>query len=549
MLSPPLAALVAVSLLVTIYRVLRGRPSAAIRRLRGPPSPSVLLGHERALSIQAEAGELESKWLHEYGPTWRIAGYFGTNALMTADPKALQHIYHKSGYSYQKTMSQNFVGTLMSGPGIIVSSTTGMDHQRHRKIMNPAFSAAHLRSFLPLIQGFSSKLTDIWRAELTSDTNGGEMTTMVNTWFSRVTLEIVGEAAFNYRYGALDEGDRSPICKAYENFFKDVGYNPPFIFGLFRATWDYLPQSILNAFLYIPFEPFTRIRGVRDLYTEYGKQILHEQRTEYDVEKPGNSKDIMSLLVKANASGDAKTRLSDAELMAEMFTLTAAGHETTGTTLTFLAYELARHPEYQDRMRDEILATRARVEARGDPEFTMDDLDSLTLTLNAIKETLRMHNVVPYLPRQATKDDVIPLQYPVVSVTGETITEVPVCAGQVIYTSFAAYHRLKDVWGEDADEWNPDRWSRPEIGKQTNVGVFANLMTFSAGLRGCIGWRFSIIEMQAIVAELCANFQFSLPSEKVIIKRAPLGISMGPMIVGQEELNVAMPLKISFVSQ
>ena len=183
-----------------------------------------------------------------------------------------------------------------------------------------------------------------------------------------------------------------------------MGYNPPFIFGLFRATWDYLPQSILNAFLYIPFEPFTRIRGVRDLYTEYGKQILHEQRTEYDVEKPGNSKDIMSLLgeylvtsylivssdrllcpVKANASGDAKTRLSDAELMAEMFTLTAAGHETTGTTLTFLAYELARHPEYQDRMRDEILATRARVEARGDPEFTMDDLDSLTLTLNAIK--------------------------------------------------------------------------------------------------------------------------------------------------------------------
>ena len=55
--------------------------------------------------------------------------------------------------------------------------------------------------------------------------------------------------------------------------------------------------------------------------------------------------------------------------------------------------------------------------------------------------------------------------------------------------------------------------------------------------------------MQAIVAELCANFQFSLPSEKVVIKRAPLGISMGPMIVGQEELNVAMPLKISFVSQ
>ena len=106
MLSPPLAALVAVSLLVTIYRVLRGRHSAAIRRLRGPPSPSVLLGescfrddrgprasrtdelrmlgHERALSTQNEVGELESQWLHEYGPTWRISGSFGVSPQESA---------------------------------------------------------------------------------------------------------------------------------------------------------------------------------------------------------------------------------------------------------------------------------------------------------------------------------------------------------------------------------------------------------------------------------------------------------------------------------
>ena len=55
--------------------------------------------------------------------------------------------------------------------------------------------------------------------------------------------------------------------------------------------------------------------------------------------------------------------------------------------------------------------------------------------------------------------------------------------------------------------------------------------------------------MQAVITELLANFQFSLPSEKMTIKRAPMWIAMAPMIVGQEELNVAMPLKISFVSQ
>ncbi len=149
--------------------------------------------------------------------------------------------------------------------------------------------------------------------------------------------------------------------------------------------------------------------------------------------------------------------------MAEMFTLTLAGHETTASTLTFLTYELAKHPEYQARLRKEIQDRRALVMSRGDASFSMEDLDSLTLTMNAIKvhllvthmsnpqalligfhtlqETLRFHPIVSYLPRVATKDDVIPLAYPIVSTTGETISEIPVHAGQVIFPSFMAYQR------------------------------------------------------------------------------------------------------------
>ena len=68
-----------------------------------------------------------------------------------------------------------------------------------------------------------------------------------------------------------------------------------------------------------------------------------------------------------------------------MFTLTLAGHETTSSTLTFLFYELSRHPEYQARMREEIRSVRAQITARGGNEFTIEDLDSLTLMMNAIK--------------------------------------------------------------------------------------------------------------------------------------------------------------------
>ncbi len=60
-----------------------------------------------------------------------------------------------------------------------------------------------------------------------------------------------------------------------------------------------------------------------------------------------------------------------------------------------------------------------------------------------------MHNIVPGLPRVASKDDVLPLMYPIVSTTGESISEIPIRAGQVIHTSYAAYHRyvtLPDNW-------------------------------------------------------------------------------------------------------
>lgn len=89
--------------------------------------------------------------------------------------------------------------------------------------------------------------------------------------------------------------------------------------------------------------------------------------------------------VKANASEEPRGRLSDEEMKAQMQTLTLAGHETTASTVSWMLLELARHPEYQARLRAEIRARREVMEARGDIRFTVEDLDSLTLLNNAIK--------------------------------------------------------------------------------------------------------------------------------------------------------------------
>ncbi|KAM5543943.1 hypothetical protein V8D89_002560 [Ganoderma adspersum] len=415
--------------------------------------------------------------MKEYGSTWRTRGVFGADVLMTVDPKAIQHVFHKSGYNYTKKTSQNFMGYFIAGPGIV--TMLGEDHHRHRKIMHPAFSAPQLRSFLPLFQRIAGKLSEKWKGELVAT---GELELMMNKWLSRATLDVIGEAAFDYDYNALDAGGRSNLSKAYDNLFKDIDYQPSNATILFRSAWDYIPMPLLKLIKYLPANPFMRLRNLNNLFGEYGKQILREQGPEVDAERKVNSKDVMSILIKANSSADAKTRLDNEEFIAEMATLTIAGHETTASTLSFALYELARHPEYQERMRQEIRVARAKVMSRGGTEFTTEDLDSLTLSVNAIKasgveiETLRLHPIATGLPRVAVKDDVIPLAHTIVSTTGATISEIPIKAGQVLYASFAGYQRLPQVWGQDADEWNPDRFLRIEMAKQpATVGVFANL--------------------------------------------------------------------------
>jgi cytochrome P450 len=169
-------------------------------------------------------------------------------------------------------------------------------------------------------------------------------------------------------------------------------------------------------------------------------------------------------------------------------TLIVAGHDTTSNTLTWTLWELAKNQKAQECLRAEIAAMRAK--KTGNAAFTTADYDSMPFLNAVIKEGLRMHPVIPLLFRKAGKDDIIPLAQPVTTKEGRVIREIPVSKGQSILCSSAGYNRSETVWGNDADTWKPERWINME--KQSyNVGMTANIMSFGAGLKGCIGWKFS----------------------------------------------------------
>ncbi|KAG2756654.1 cytochrome P450 [Suillus brevipes Sb2] len=538
------------------YIAWRNRRRHTLKDIRGPPSPSFWTGHEKVHLNTKQVGDLEFQWVREYGPTWMAKGCLGEEVLWTADPRALQYVFHTSGYRFSKRTVAVEITRLFTGESIL--SADANDHQRHRKIMNPAFGAAQLRTFLPLFRHSAARLSQRWKDMIQLEEKS---TINVHKTLSRMTLDVIGEAAFDHRFGVLDEtGVEHELVQAFNNLFVDTLLNPSSWDVIFKSTWRFLPQPVLRCLKYLPYREYRRFSTYLQTAMHTGKTIVNEKAG--STEK--GSKDIISILVQSNLMEDARAQLSEREILSQIATLLVAGHDTTASTLTWLLYELSKHPEDQQRIRDEIKTARANAEARGDDDLLPSDFNNMNFTNAVIKEGFRLHPIVPTLVREADSDDVIPLSHPIETKSGKIINEIPISKGQGITASICTYNRLQSLWGEDADEWNPNRFL-DEGREKGSLGVYANLMTFcklfkapalssinltlfqtkAAGLRACIGWRFALLETQAVLVELVENFEYRFP-EGVEVIRLNAGL-MAPMIEGKMDEGLQMPLEVSVI--
>ncbi|KAF9259764.1 hypothetical protein L218DRAFT_1056478 [Marasmius fiardii PR-910] len=89
----------------------------SLKFLRGPPTPSWLLGYEFALIGLRKVGEPDDNWTRDYGYAFRVPGCYGEDVLMVSDPKALQHIIHESAYRYPKAKDADQLFHKLFGPG------------------------------------------------------------------------------------------------------------------------------------------------------------------------------------------------------------------------------------------------------------------------------------------------------------------------------------------------------------------------------------------------------------------------------------------------
>ncbi|KAJ7890926.1 cytochrome P450 [Mycena olivaceomarginata] len=455
------------------------RRKNSLRTIPGPIVPSWIFGNMLELMLPPTYGEKEFAWQKMYGTVYRVTGCFGQQRLVISDPLALQHVIKSVNFHHaQRKAAANIA--LYGAKS--VPSLQGEEHRRLRAALSVGFTAATVSEYQAVLERIARRASDELEGSSGKAIN-------VCPLLGRAALSAASELVFGI--GELDEdlvGDilkimpRWPGQSKSEILIDGIGARFPMFF---RAARLYLGS-------------FNLLRQVQAQATQVGREVLRERVAAMESGTVDLGHDLYTKLL-ANTSSNKK-KLTDDEITAQTSVLLVAGHETTANTLAFGLLELARNPEFQEKLREEVNTRQGNV-----------GYDSLPLLNAFIKEVLRVYPAAALRERVALKDEIIPLSEGIITTTGHRITQIPIRKGDQVMLALASYQRLQSLWGDDADSFNPYRWIEGKVNQGEAIGPYANLLSFFGGPHVCPGWRFAVLEMQVILSEMTRNFCFTLP--------------------------------------
>ncbi|KAJ7242990.1 cytochrome P450 [Mycena rebaudengoi] len=512
--------------------------TSPLRALPGPKSANWIVGN--FFRLNANEAAVTTRWREEFGPNFLFATLFNEKELYTSDIKAINHITSNATI-YQKGPTSLRVLAALFGRGIL--SVENDEHRNqagfHSSNNNPAFGMIQIRRQTEIFVERSILLRDLWIRETKTGKDSkqiGDDKKMarieVSHWLDRAALDMIGHAGFNYQFNALaSNGQQNKLNRAVNQIFHSP--NTPRMFA-----WR-IVQAMVPVLRFLPFPGLKAFDSAQATLFETSNQLLLDGKaalkatgSEKDI---SSRRDLFSLLLKANMETDlpGTSRLSDAEVVAQIPAFLVAGHETTSTALSWALHELSLNSGCQTKLREELLTVSS-------DNPTVEELNALPYLQQVIQETLRVHAPVVGVRRMAMADDALPLGTPYTDKNGVIQDSLPIRKGQRIYIPLLAVNIDKTLWGEDAAEFKPERWEHLPGTVQAIPGVWSNLMTFFAGPHHCIGFRFSLAEQKAALFTLIRAFEFepAVPKGDIGSISAP----QRPFVLSEREKGDQMPL-------
>jgi len=459
----------------------------------------------------------------------------------------MKHILKENVFSYDKGVLSEILEPFM-GQGLIPAPFSVWKDRRRALV--PGFHTAWLNRMVRMF----CECTDRLDSKLETAAASGEVINMEENWNS-CSLDIIGKAVFNYDFGSVEK--LSPVVEAALGALREAEHRSTFYFPYWKipglgAEWP-IPALVPRQRKFQ--KDMSLLNGVLD------ELILNvvSQREETDLDAllnkdydNVNDPSLLRFLVDMRGADATQKQLRD-----DLITLLIAGHETTGSMLTWATWLLAQHPEAQAKMQreiDEVLQGR-------DPSF--EDMKKLEAVRMVVTETLRLYPEPPILIRRAIEPDTLPLAHAV----GGGLQEKPVkiIKGTDFFLSVWNLHRSSLLW-DNPDGFDPDRWLKPtpkHIVDKFNEGrtpeqlwkgyrpdpttLYPNelladyaFLPFGAGPRKCLGDQFAMMESVVMLAKIFAKYEFTLEGTHNPLSAvdSDIGMTFGATIHSANGLNV-----------
>ncbi|KAJ7891219.1 cytochrome P450 [Mycena olivaceomarginata] len=382
------------------------------------------LGHDY-LVAKNEVGVEYGRWTRIFGPVFRIkSALWQDDVVIISDHAAVKHIFGQA-YTYIKSPAFQPVVVKVVGRGVVWAE--GDEHKFQRKMVSPAFSISAVKKMAPRVMTCVERLIQ----RMQNDCKNGGVFNMCD-YIPAVTLDIIGTVGFGY-----DFGPESPEGKA----ILDAWHTDVALFSSFAGFLAPIVIGVAPWITKLPIKELTEDSTAKKVIHQVGRKMLQE---------PPNldGTDMFSILVRESWQGKSRPHaergLDDATLLDNH-----GRFETTSGTIQLILHDLAQHPEVQNKLRQEILAADSS---------DIDIIESLPYLDAITREGLRLHPSARDTHRIAIHDDVIPLKNPVTLSNGETVTSLPVKAGEGFIIPFLVLNTDPTVWGPDADQFIPERW-------------------------------------------------------------------------------------------
>lgn len=425
-----------------------------------PQPPSKLLVGNLLDIVSETPVQAMIKLAREYGPIFRL-DIAGRQRVIVSGFELVNELADESRFDKKVWAPLKKVRTF-AGDGLFTAKTQEPNWRKAHNILLPNFSMRAMQGYFPMMLDIAEQLMVKW-ARMNADDEidvAGDMT--------RLTLDTIGLCGFDYRFNSFYREDMHP-----------------FVQSMVRA----LGES-MDSLQRLPVQEKLMVHKHRQMRTDIDfmngmvDRIIQERRR-------SGEQDAKNDLLQHMLNGvDKETgeRLDDTNIRYQIITFLIAGHETTSGLLSFALYFLLNHPEVLAGAYEEVDRVLGP-----DPSLapTFAQVNRLKYVSQILKETLRLWPTAPL--------------FAVYPYEGETVLggTYKIGASEDVSILIPMLHRDKSVWGEDAEEFNPDRFTvEAEQARPANA-----YKPFGNGQRACIGRQFAMQEATLVLGMILQRFK------------------------------------------